>query len=167
MHVTSGQMRFHPWRATQGGVAVLVAVLLVLLLGFVGLGTEITYALLLQRQMQATASAAALGGVTAMMTGRPSSLTVEADADAAAAGFTNGVGGVTVTVNNPPKSGNYTSDSGAVEVIVSEPLTLPLSSLFYTGAWNVSARAVAVEGSNAGDCVLQLNSANTTGVSAI
>jgi hypothetical protein len=158
-------MCFRPWRATHGSVAALVAIILLLLLGFVALGTEISYALFVQRQLQATASAAALGGATALMTGRPSSPTTEADAEAAAVGFTNGVGGVTVTVNNPPKSGNYTTNSGAVEVIVSEPLTLPLSSLFYSGTWTVSGRAVAIEGNSAGDCALELDSANITGVS--
>jgi hypothetical protein len=164
-HVISSQRRFRPWRATEGSVAVLVALMLVLLIGFAGLGTEVTYALLQHRQMQATASAAALGGATALMTGHPSDYTVEVYAEAAAAGFANGVSGVTVTVNHPPLSGNYTANSAAVEVIVGQPLTLPLSSLFHAGAWNVSARAVAIAGNSGGDCALELDSSSTTGVS--
>jgi hypothetical protein len=136
-----------------------------MVIGFVALGTQVAYALLLHRQMQATASAAAMGGATALMTGRPSPLTREEYAEASAAGFANGVGGVTVTINNPPLSGNYTTNSSAVEVIISEPLTLSLPSLFYSGTWAVSARAVATAGSSGSYCALELDTSSSAGVS--
>ena len=51
------------------------------------------------------------------MQGYPSNIATEAYGISAALGYTNGSNNVTVTVNNPPKSGNYTTNSSAVEVI--------------------------------------------------
>jgi hypothetical protein len=152
------------WRSDSGSVAVMVALMLAMLIGFAALGTEVVYALFKQRQMQATASSAALAGATALMTGHPADLTVEARAVAATAGFTTGVAGATVTVNHPPLSGVNAGNTNAVEVVVGQPQTLPLSKLFYAGPWNISARAVATAGSGASDCVLALDTSNTTAV---
>lgn len=150
--------------STQGSVAVLVALTLTMLIGFTALGTEIVYALFKQRQMQATASSAALAGATASMTGYPVPYTIEAYAVAATMGFTSGTGGTTVTINHPPLSGNYTASAIAVEVIVAQPQSLPLSELFFAGPWNISARAVATEGNSASDCVLELDGSSAGAV---
>jgi hypothetical protein len=152
------------WGSRQGSVAVIVALTLTMLLGFIALGSEIVFALFKQRQMETVASAAALAGATALMTGHPTSPATESQAIAVTGGFTNGSAGVTVTVNNPPKSGPNTGNTTDVEVIVAQPQTLPLSSLFHAGTWNVSGRAVATEGNSASDCVLQLDSSSVTGV---
>lgn len=152
------------WRSNPGGVAILVAVALVALIGFTALGTEVVYVLFKQRQMQSTASAAALAGATALMTGHPVDLKVEARAVATTAGFTDGTSGATVTVNHPPQSGTYAGDANSVEVVVGQPQTLPLSKLFYAGPWNVSARAVATAGNSANGCALELDTSNTTAV---
>jgi hypothetical protein len=151
-------------RSGQGSVAIFVALTLTTLIGFSALGTEIVYVMFKQRQMQATASSAALAGATALMTGHPTNLTIEADGIAATEGFTNGTAGVSVTVNHPPLSGTYVGSAAAVEVIVSQPQTLPLSSMFYAGQWTIRARAVATEGNSASDCVLQLDPSSVTGV---
>jgi len=152
------------WRSGPGGVAILVALALAMLIGFAALGTEVVYVLYKQRQMQATASAAALAGATALMTGHPVDLTVEARAVATTAGFTDGTAGATVGVNHPPLNGTHTADASAVEVVVGQPQTLPLSQLFYTGTWNVSARAVATAGNGSNGCALALDTSSTTGV---
>ncbi len=152
------------WRTKRGGVAIMVAVSLTMLIGFAALGTEVVYALFKQRQMQSTASSAALAGATALMTGHPVDLTVEARAVATTAGFTSGTAGSTVTVNHPPLNGPYAGNAAAVEVVVGQPQTLPLSKLFYAGPWNISARAVATAGSSANACALELDTSNTTGV---
>jgi hypothetical protein len=151
-------------RSERGSVAIIVALMLTMMIGFAALGTEVVFLLLKQRQMQAAASAAALGGATALMTGRPLDYTVEAKAAAANAGFVNGVASATVTINHPPSIGNYTSSSIAVEAIVSQPQTLLLAKLFFTGVWNVSARAVATEGVGASDCVLALGQGTAVSV---
>jgi len=154
----------HAWNSGRGSVAVFLGLMLSVLIGFAALGTEVVYAMVLQRQMQATASAAAVSGAIALMTLHPAVPATEALAVASGAGFVNGVGGVTVTVNIPPKNGNYIGVAKAVEVIVGEPVTLPLSSLFFAGPWQIGARAVAVAGTNGGYCVLALDTLTATGV---
>jgi hypothetical protein len=154
-----------PWRSSQGSVAVLVALVLVMLLGFGALGTEVVFAMFKQRQMESTASSAAQAGAVALMTGHPTDFTIETRAVATTAGFTNGTAGVTVTINHPPLTGPNTGNASAVEVIVGQPQTMLLSRLFFAGTWNITGRAVATAGNSASDCVVALDSANTTGVS--
>jgi hypothetical protein len=110
----------------------------------VGLGTEITFVIYKQRQMQSVADSAAHGAATALSKGNPDH-ELEAKAIAATGGFVDGAGGVVVKVNMPPTSGNHTAPgAGAIEVIVTQPQTLQLVSLFTAAAFNVGARAVAV-----------------------
>lgn len=134
----------------------MVALVLMLLIGFAALGTEVTAALLRHRQIQAAASSAALAAATALATGYPASPTVQALGVAAASGFVNNSAGVVVTVHSPPVSGSYAGKSNAVEVAISQPMALPLSSLFRAGPWNISARAVATIGSTGIYCVAAL-----------
>jgi hypothetical protein len=149
-------------RSRRGSIAIMAALSLTALLGFSALGTEIVYVTYKQRQIQSTATSAALAGATALMTGHPANLAVESRAVATMAGFTNGTGGVTVAVNHPPLAGSYVGNTNAVEVVISQPQTLPLSSLFYAGAWGVTARAVATQGNSASDCVLALDTGTIT-----
>ena len=144
-------------RGESGVVAIQVALLLSIVIGFVALGSEIVSLLYKQRQMQSAADSAALGSATALMTGYPSNYALEADAIASTAGFTAGVGGVTITVNHPPASGSFAGSSSAVEVVVYQPQTLYLASLFGPASYSVHARAVATEGSNGIYCVLALD----------
>jgi hypothetical protein len=157
--------RAKPDHSRRGGVAIFLAITLTMLIGFSALGTEIVYLLYKQRQMQATASAAAFAGAVALMTGYPVAPATEAKAVATNAGFTNGANNVTVTVNNPPATGPNSSLSTAVEVIITQPQILPLSALFYAGSWVVSGRAVATAGNAANYCVLELNRAAAGAVS--
>ena len=152
-------------RSERGSVAIQLALMMIVILGMVGLGVEITFVMYKQRQMQSVADSAALGGVTALMRGFPADFRVESRAVATAAGFTNGVGSVTVSVNRPPTLGSHAGDASAIEVIVSQPLFLGLVSLFREGLFQVGARAVATLGGSGSGCVLQTLSTNTTGVS--
>ena len=79
-----------------------------------------------------------------------------ADAIAAQYGFVNGTDSVTVTVNNPPQSGGYTTNTGAYEVIVQQPPGL-LIAASYLSSVNISARAVAAQGAPGNGCVLALD----------
>ena len=154
-------------RAERGSVAVITAITLTAVLGFVALGTEVVFVLLKQREMQSTASAAALAGATAIQSGYTAKIAVEADAVAANAGFVNGTSGVTVTVNNPPVGGQESGVTTAVQVIISQPQVLPISNLFNVPSWSITGRAEATAGSNASNCVLQLDPSGTAGVVAM
>lgn len=146
-------------------MAIQLALSLVVILGMVALAVEITFLVYKHRQMQAAADAAAFGAAIAKKTGYPSSFALEARAAAAAVGYVNGVDGVTVTVNNPPLHGNYTTNTNAVEVIISQSQSLSLVTLFQTGLFSVGASAVAVPGGGGAACVLQLLNTSITGVS--
>jgi hypothetical protein len=149
--------------ARRGSVAILMGLVLPAVIGTASLGAEVTFVLFKHRQMQSAADAAALSGATAIKAGYPG-FSVEALAITAALGFQNQINGVTITANNPPTSGPNVGKSSAVEVIVSQPQTLFLVTLFRSGLFNLVARAVAIAGSGP-DCVLQLNGSSALGVS--
>jgi hypothetical protein len=134
----------------------MMGLLLPIVIGMVALGVEVAYLLYKQRQMQAAADGAALGGAVALQSGHPA-LGIEARGMSAFLGFVDGSAGTTVTVNNPPLSGPQVGNTGAVEVIITQPQTLSMITLFQAGPFNVAARAVATTGAGA-YCVLQLGS---------
>ena len=140
----------------RGAVLIQVAIMLVGIIGFVSLGTEIVLLLATSRHMQSAADAGALSAVSARVRGYPADYKQEALTLAADAGFINGAAGTTVTVNSPPASGQYTSASDAVEVLIAEPQVLPLARIVYLGAFTVRARSVA-RVSGFGSCALALD----------
>jgi Flp pilus assembly protein TadG len=161
------QPRPSRWRfATEkrGSVAVQIALMAIVIMGFVSLATEVGYLLLVQREMQSAADSAAVSGATALTRGTPSNYQVEAQAVASASGFTNGSSGTSVTVSSPPADGSYVGVTGAVEVVISRPQTVSLMSLFGQSSINVGVRGVATVGTGTG-CALQLISGASVGVS--
>ena len=149
-------------RDRRGGTAVLVAISMTGILGLAGLATEGADWYKTKRAMQAAADAAAFSAVVGQSAG--GSITTEARAVAAKYHFMNGGDGVTVTVNQPPKSGTHTSDSTAVEVIVAQPQTLAISGLFLSTAPTIAARAVAITSGSGGNCILSLDRASGVGI---
>lgn len=148
----------------RGSVAIMLGVSMSVLLGMVGLGTEITFVIYKHRQMQSAADSAALGAATALARGYPVDYALEGKAIAGTAGFVNGVDGVTITVNKPPATGNNTANAGAVEVIVAQPQTLKLVSILSSAAFNVTARAVAIKGASGNYCILTTDTATASGM---
>ena len=136
----------------SGNHTIVFALVLPVLVGAAGLGTEGGWWFYKHKNMQ---SAADSGAVSAASAG--SNLNVEANAVTAAYGYANGVNNVTVTVNQPPSTGNFATNPQAVEVIVGQPQPRLLSALFGTGPVPIAARAVAVPNAGTG-CVLALNS---------
>lgn len=157
-----GALTRHIHRSRRGSVAIIMAITLPVAIGMLALGSEIAFLLYKQRQMQSAADAAALGGATAVQAGHPAPA-VEARGTTGFLGFVNGADGVTVAVNKPPLSGALAGNNSAVEVIITQPQTLSLVSLFGSGLFSVSARAVATIGTGT-SCVLQLDSTASPGV---
>jgi Flp pilus assembly protein TadG len=106
----------------EGAVAIHMALIFIPLLGMGALATDIGFVLDKHRQMQLGADAAAYSAAIAKSTNNPT-ITTQANAVAGQAGFVNGANGVTVTVNNPPASGNFAGQAGYVEVIITQPQT--------------------------------------------
>jgi len=136
----------------SGSYTIVFALIMPVLVGAAGLGTEVGWWLYKHKNMQ---SAADSGAVSAA--GAGSNLTTEANAVTATYGYANGLNNATVTVNQPPSTGNHTSNSQAVEVIVGQPQPRLLSALFGSAPVPITARAVAVPNTGTG-CVLALNS---------
>ncbi|MEN9718583.1 MAG: hypothetical protein RIQ99_1461 [Pseudomonadota bacterium] len=137
----------------RGSVAVQVALVLTVLVGFAALGLEITTLLLQQRKQQAAADAAA---IAAGVTGRTTTqLTNEALAMTGNYGFVNGSNSVVVTVNKPATGGTY--DANSVEVIVQKAYPARLLKLFKYSSFTIKARAVSAPGRRSSGCLLALD----------
>jgi len=142
----------------SGSNVIIFALIMPVLVGAAGLGTEVGWWSYKHKNMQSAADSGAVSAATA-----GSNLTVEANSVTATYGYANGLNNVTVTVNRPPSSGNFTSNPEAVEVIVGQPQPRLLSALFGSGSVPITARAVAVPNTGTG-CVLALNSAASPAV---
>jgi Flp pilus assembly protein TadG len=145
-------------RDEAGSYIVTSALLMPVLVGLVGFGTDYGLYVYQRQRMQGAADVAAFSAATALTfgTGDDVSVTTEARAAASAYGFKNGISNVTVAVNQPPKSGTHMV-AGAVEVIVKQPQPRFFSSLMGSGGVMVAARAVAMSGNNGLGCVLSLD----------
>jgi Flp pilus assembly protein TadG len=148
------------FRRDQSGAYLIIAGLMMpVLVGFVGLGTDVTLWYNQHRKMQDAADSGAVSAATAYSS-RPGNgndtWTPQANAVASSYGFVNGTNSVTVTVNQPPLSGTHTATAGAIEVIVAQPQARLFSAVFGSAQAAVSARAVAAATAGTG-CVLTLD----------
>jgi Flp pilus assembly protein TadG len=145
-----------------GGVAVAFAISLTVMIGFGGAATEVGTWLLTRRAMQGAADAAAASALNATAHGGPD-ITTEARGVAAQNGWTHGVNGVTVTVNQPPTVGNFTGNAQAVEVIIGQAQPLFFSALLPgVTAPTIKARSVAAPNPALGNgCMLALGTGNS------
>jgi Flp pilus assembly protein TadG len=148
-------------RDQSGSYVIISAVLMPVLVGTASLGTEVGWWYYKHKNMQSAADSGAVSAATAVVAG--GDLTSEANAVTANYGYTNAVNNVTVTVNQPPKTGSHTSNLQAIEVVVSQPQQRLLSSLFESNSVLISARAVALPNFGTG-CVLALNSSASPAV---
>jgi Flp pilus assembly protein TadG len=134
--------------ARRGMVTAQIALSMGVLMGMLALLVDGGLMLAERRHAQATADAAALAAASAIYTGSAGS--ASATTVASDNGYTSS--NSTVTVNNPPQSGNFTTAKlgGAansapyVEVIVTYNMQRGFSAIFGSGTIPISARAVAV-----------------------
>ena len=144
-------------RDEDGATLATTAMLLMVLVGFLGVGLDIGIAYTARRSAQNAADSAAYSAAVAAADGA-SDLVAQAQGVAARYGLSNGAGGVTVQVNNPPTSGGHAGDPQAVEVIVTRPAEGFFSTLFVPNPQPIRARAVAISGVRAGfGCLVALN----------
>jgi Flp pilus assembly protein TadG len=160
--VVEGRLRRllqHFLRDQSGSYILVVALMMPVLVGTAGLGTEVVGWLYTHKNMQSAADSGAVSAATA-----GSDIIAQANSVTASYGYVSGANSVAVTVNQPPSSGNYTTASQAVEVIVSRSQPRMLSSLFGSGPVIITARAVAVPNAGTG-CVLGLDPTASSTVS--
>lgn len=135
-------------------MAVQAALLLLLALGFIALGVEMSQLLLEQRKQQSVADSAAVAAAAVLGRSDPQD---EARAVAAELGYQHGVDQVSVTLSNPPTAGAHAGDDDYVEVTVQRAVTPALVQLYQSGAFTVRARAVATRGQPASNCLTVLD----------
>jgi hypothetical protein len=141
----------------SGTFVILGGLLMPVLIGAVGLGTEVTLWLTKHRSIQAAADSSAVSAATAYYTSRDSGgVPSQAEAVSAAYGYVNGTNGVAVTANRPPLSGNYTTRNTAVEVIIQQPQQRLFTALWFSDQQQISSRAVALGDGGLG-CVISLH----------
>ena len=143
-------------RSTSGSVAVQVALLLLLVLGFIALGVEVSQLLLEHRKQQSAADSAAVTAASAKLAGI-ADLRSEARAVAASQGYNDAANDVAVTVDNPPSGGTYAGNSQYIEVKVERTFTPGLIQLFRQGAFTVRARATAKAAAGSSACMMALD----------
>lgn len=147
------------WNDERGTVALTTGICAPVLVGFAALGIDVATWQTAQRSMQGTADMAAYSAAIAYSKSNGSSIVTQAKGVAAQMGYVDGQNGVTVTVNQPPTSGNYTSNTTAIEVIISQPQTRYFAGMFLSSNPAVKSRAVATVSSSGGSaCILALNS---------
>lgn len=155
-HLLYRRKRWH-WREArgeQGQVLLLSALFLVVLLGAAGLAIDIGVARAQKQSAQVAADAAAMAGADDL----PCECTTwwaDAQTYAAKNGFTDGSGGVSVSVNNPPVDGAHKNDTNSVKVVITKQVPTLFASVFGIGSINVKVSAVATSAvSNTPPCVL-------------
>jgi hypothetical protein len=135
----------------RGKVIALLAFSLTAVVGSVALTTDGGLMVENRRQVQGAADIAALAAAIDLYANYRQNLGLDpsgtADARAreaaTAQGFTNGVNGVTVTVNIPPKSGDHVGLPAYAEVIIDYPQPRYFGAYFGQAPTHLTGRAVA------------------------
>ena len=141
-------------RDERGQTMIVTALCIASLCGMAGFAVDVGTLFRAKRNLQTAADAAAVAGADESKYG---DWKAAAKAAAAQNGITDGSGGATVTVNNPPSSGSHAS---GVEVIITVSEPTYFMKVFHLTSMNVSARAVA--GLTAGSgCIYTLGTSGT------
>ena len=154
----------------DGAVTIIVALLLVILFGFMGLAVDVSYAFYIKTKMQGAADAAALGAASDLAHGGSAihALGV-ATSLATSNGFTTGTSDTTVIPAIPPganpdgSSPSYANDTSyaRVQIVQNTPLFFaPVMGISKT--WPISANAVAGI-KNSPDCLVTVAGFNING----
>ncbi len=126
----------------RGVSAVLTALIMPVIIGFLGLGIDVGMWYSKKRNLQSAVDSAAISAALTYAAKHNVSLAEElAKGDAIRNGFNSAAG--VATVNIPPVSGPNTASADAAEVILLEPQPLFFSSIFISGSVNITTRAVA------------------------
>jgi Flp pilus assembly protein TadG len=171
-------IRLRDFRNDQRGtIAVMAGLSGTVLVGFGALAIDVGSWQVAQRSMQGAADAAAYSAGIAYNNNDGTKIVTQAEGIAAAQGYVGGASVlnspgvqnaatlVTVTVNQPPKSGSHTSSATAIEVIIQQPQPRFFKglSILLGSDPTVTARAVATMFSP--PCLLALDPTASSAIS--
>jgi Flp pilus assembly protein TadG len=146
-------------RDESGQVLVITALSMTALLGITALAVDVGLLFRSKRNIQIAADAAATAGALDYFNTSSSSSVITAAQNAAIAnGYTDGSGGVTVTVTNPVTSGAHTG-AGTVKVAITR--SSPTVFMRILGRNSITVGAKAVAGAVSGPCIYLMNSSGT------
>jgi hypothetical protein len=153
-------------RDEAGNYVLTTGLLLPVLIGAAGIGTEAGLWSQRQQNLQSAADSAAISAALSYNTGGAAGLITQARAVAADYGFVHGVGDVNVDVNHPPLSGKFAGINGAVEVVVKQQRSRLFSAVWSADAVVLAGRATALANGPATGCVLALDPAASGAITA-
>jgi len=142
-------------RDNSGAAAVVMALTLPVVVGGLGLGTEVGYWYFNQRKVQSAADMAAYAGAVELRADNPDSMYEAASAAAEQTGYAAEIG--SLDLEWPPVSGSFVGDGNAVEVTIEENMPRLFTAIFAGGTVNVTGRAVARVAGGQPTCVLALD----------
>lgn len=142
-------------REKRGAVVIVFALAMPVLIGGAGLGTEVGFWYLQQRQLQTAADVAANAGAIELRSGGvKSKVKAAAETEAAEHGFNPTTD--EIDVNSPPLSGSHRNDR-AVEVLLRSETPRYFTALFSKDPVTFNVRAVAQYDSTQEACLLALD----------
>ncbi len=141
----------------DGSISVLQALMLPMIIGFIGLGVEVPTWYSQKGDLQSATDAAAIA--IAYQIGSGNSLSTIASNEMSRNGY-NANSGITITVNNPPLSGSYAGNNQAVEVIAIKAQAGAFSKLLGMSQLSIRTRAVVLNtpSNNGNGCIMALAS---------
>ena len=152
-------------RNEAGTIIIIFALSLPVVLGVIGLAVDVTNWYLSKREAQTAADAAALAGGYAYYQTNSSATAFSAATSAATQNKFTSSANQTVTPAIPPTRGDFTGDSSAIEVIISETQNSYFASLVFSDTTTVEARAVAASVQFPGEhCVVSLDESMDRGI---
>lgn len=151
-------------------VTLITALLLALLIGFMGLATDTSYAFYIRTKMQAAADAAALGGASDILNGGSTSHAISvARSLVIANGFNESDALSSVVVSIPPgpnpdgSSPNYSNNAAYIRVRVTQSIPLFFAPLVgFAKSWPVKVNAVSGIKSSP-DCLVTMSEFSING----
>lgn len=145
-----------------GQVMILICVGIVALVGMIAIVADFSFMQHQRNKMQTAADSAAMAASEELSYG---DFVKAGKADASTNGYTDGTGGITVAINNPPSTGPNSSNSAYVEAVVTGSEPTYFLRVLGVNSMTVSARAVAYEG-NGPSCIYVLNPSASAAFSA-
>lgn len=161
----------------SGQTLVVAAISLTVMLGFVGFATDMGVQLREKRLVQTAADASAMAAASQLIplygqNGLNTNMSTAGLAAATQNGFTNGSGGATVNLYDPPTDGPYAGVSGYVEAVVSQNSPTWFMKAVGTSSMTVTGEAVSTLGQGStciyalGTSGIALNGNNSGGIYA-
>lgn len=145
-------------RDQSGASAVLLGIVMTAMMGFVGLGVEVSLHYMERREMQSAVDSAALSAANVIYKTDANTyptadkVGLAAKKDAARNGYTNG-GDITVATTYPPTSGSQAANSNAVTVAMTQVSDGMFASIFGQTDINNKTQATAVVDTTGNTCI--------------